>query len=41
MTTLQLLDVRKTAITADGYAKLKGALPNCNVMCQAKKPPVK
>lgn len=36
MTTLQLLDVRETAITARGYAKLKKALPNCNVMWQAK-----
>jgi hypothetical protein len=35
MTTLQLLDVRGTAITANGHAKLKEAMPNCNVMWQA------
>jgi hypothetical protein len=38
MTTLQLLDVRRTAITASGCKELKKALPNCDVMWQAKKP---
>jgi hypothetical protein len=35
MTTLQLLDVRETAITVNGYEKLKKALPKCDVMWQA------
>ena len=36
ITTLKLLDVRKKAITASGWDKLKKDLPNCEVMWQAK-----
>jgi Leucine-rich repeat (LRR) protein len=36
ITTLKLLDVRQTAITANGWDELKKDLPNCNVMWQAK-----
>ena len=36
ITTLKRLEVRRTAITANGWDELKKELPNCNVLWQAK-----